>query len=288
MSSYHYVKLTSDRFPRLYATPNRRDDDALYAGPFRRAGFARRLVDLLNAVYPLRTCVHLRAADGERDHACLRHDIGACLAPCRGSLNGEYGETVAQVSRVLHGDGRELDRELARRQSAFIADLAFEQAARLQTWRDSLAQALRTIGKLRSACRAHALLIYPARQTGRASVYSVAAGSIVAECSLRPGELSPEAALGLVNELYAATPPAPPLPADTIDEILLIAGWLRHHREAVNVINLPVPDAPPKLREAAARELVKRLPLCVGTAAASGPELPVEQASLALDGSPAP
>ena len=286
VSSYHYVKLTTDRFPRLYATPNRRDDGALYAGPFRRAGFARRLVDLLNAVYPLRTCVHLRDADGEREHACLRHDIGACLAPCRGTLNGEYGETVAQVSRVLHGDGRELDRELARRQSEFVAELAFEQAARLQTWRDSLEQALRTVGKLRSACRAYALLVYPARQAGRVSIYSIAAGSIVGECSLRPGELSPEAALGLVSEVYAATPPTPPLPVDTIDEILLVAGWLRHHRAAVNVINLPASDTPPKLREAAARELVKRLPLCVGTAAASGPEVSAEQAALALDGSP--
>ena len=70
VSSYHYVKLTTDQFPRIYATPNRRDDDALYAGPFRRAGFARRLVDLLNAVYPLRTCAHLRDSSGEQ-RACL-------------------------------------------------------------------------------------------------------------------------------------------------------------------------------------------------------------------------
>ena len=72
MTSYQYVKLTTEPFPRLYATPNRRDDGALYAGPFRRASFARRLVDLLNAVYPLRTCVRLRDADAEGAHACLR------------------------------------------------------------------------------------------------------------------------------------------------------------------------------------------------------------------------
>ena len=287
VSSYHYVKLTTEQFPRIYATPNRRDDDALYAGPFRRAGFARRLVDLLNAVYPLRTCVHLRDASGEREHTCLRHDIGACLGPCRGTLNGEYREVVAQVSRVLHGDGRELDRELGRRQAEFVAELAFEQAARLQTWRESLEQALRTIGKLRSACRAYALLVYPARQAGRVTVYSVAAGSIVDERSLRPGDFSPQAALELVDQLYAAAPPAAPLPVDTIDEILLVAGWLRRHREAANVVNLPAPDASQGRREAAARELISRLPLCAGTASTDGPPVPPGQAALALDGSAA-
>ena len=199
VSSYHFVKLTTDPFPRLYATPNRRDDGALYAGPFRRASFARRLVDLLNAIYPLRTCVRLRDSSAEGEHACLRHDIGACLAPCRGPLNGEYHEVVAQVRQVLAGNGRELDRELERRQAELVAELAFEQAARLQSWRETLEQALRTVGRLRSAGRTYALLVYPARQPGRVTVYSVAAGSIVGERSLRPGELSRDAALELVE-----------------------------------------------------------------------------------------
>ena len=99
--------------------------------------------------------------------------------------------------------------------------------ARLQSWRETLDQALRTVGKLRNACRTWALLVYPARQPGRVTIYSVAAGSIVDERSLRPGELSPDAALELVDRLYAAAPPAPPLPADTIDEILLVSSWLR-------------------------------------------------------------
>jgi DNA polymerase-3 subunit epsilon len=288
VSSYHFVKLTTDQFPRLYATPNRRDDGALYAGPFRRASFARRLVDLLNAVYPLRTCVRLRDSSADGAHACLRHDIGACLAPCRDRLNGEYREVVAQVSRVLDGNGRELDRALERRQAELVAELAFEQAARLQLWRETLDQALRTIGKLRSACRTYALLVYPARQPGRVTVYSVAAGSIVDERSLLPDELSPDAAAELVTRLYAAAPPAPPLPADTIDEILLVSGWLRRHREAVNVINLPGPDASGRLRDVAAGELLRRLPLCAGTAARGSAEVPEGQVTLAVDGTVAP
>ena len=282
VSSYHYVKLTTDPYPRIYATPNRRDDGALYAGPFRRASFARRLVDLLNAIYPLRTCVRL-PDKADETRACLRHDIGACLAPCRGLLNGEYGDLVAQVSRVLEGDGRELDRELDRRQAELVAELAFEQAARLQSWRETLEQALRTIGRLRAACRTWALLLYPARQPGRVTVYSVAGGSIVDERALRPGELTVELARDIVARIYAADPPAPPLPADTIDEILLVSSWLRHHRQAVNVIVLPAPEATVALREAAVGELARRLPMCAGTASPASSDTVPDQASLPVD-----
>jgi DNA polymerase-3 subunit epsilon len=59
VSSYHYVKLSAEEFPRLYATPNLRDDGSYYAGPFRKASLARRFVDCVTGVYPLRTCAHL-------------------------------------------------------------------------------------------------------------------------------------------------------------------------------------------------------------------------------------
>ncbi|HQG03979.1 MAG TPA: exonuclease domain-containing protein, partial [Thermoleophilia bacterium] len=40
VASYQYVKLSAEQYPRLYATPNVRDDGALYAGPFRKASTA--------------------------------------------------------------------------------------------------------------------------------------------------------------------------------------------------------------------------------------------------------
>ncbi len=69
--SYHYVKLTADEYPRVYATPNLRDDGSYYAGPFRKASLARRLVEGVNSVYPLRTCAHLPKTGGGAASACL-------------------------------------------------------------------------------------------------------------------------------------------------------------------------------------------------------------------------
>ena len=100
---YHYVKLSAEEYPRLYATPNLRDDGSYYAGPFRKASLARRFVDTVNGAYPLRTCAHL-PRDGH-EHACQRAGTGACLSPCRRALNGEYTAFVDEVRRVLEGDG---------------------------------------------------------------------------------------------------------------------------------------------------------------------------------------
>jgi DNA polymerase-3 subunit epsilon len=72
VSTYHYVKLTSDPFPRLYATPNLRDDGSLYVGPFRTASFAKRFADTLNALFPLRTCVHLPVVEGSEAEQALQ------------------------------------------------------------------------------------------------------------------------------------------------------------------------------------------------------------------------
>ena len=83
-SSYHYVKLSADEYPRLYATPNLRDDGSYYAGPFRKATLARRFVDCVNGVYPLRTCAHMpgnRAARRRPRLPARRDGLLPCALP---------------------------------------------------------------------------------------------------------------------------------------------------------------------------------------------------------------
>jgi len=295
VSSYHYVKLTADEYPRLYATPNLRQDGSVYAGPFRKASLARRLTDCLNAVHPLRTCVRLpkaqegpdvasendrRAGQGagprvghvagrRAEHACPRADTGGCLAPCREQLNGQYGVVVEQVRRVLEGHGDELDELLQARQNQMVRALAFEQAAKLQGHRETLADAMRVVRRLREALGDYAVLVYPAKAAGKVSLWGVMAGAVVAERDVRPAAFSHDQAAALIAALCAAEPPQPPLAAQAIDEILLVHGWLLRHRQAVNVLDLTgLAGATADRRQAvAADELLARIRLCLTTPA---------------------
>ncbi len=270
VSSYHYVKLSADDYPRLYATPNLRDDGSYYAGPFRKASVARRLVECLNGVYPLRTCARLPATTavagrcGRAGHACPRAGTGACLAPCSRPLNGEYAAAAAAVRRVLEGHGADLDERLQERQAGMVQALAFEQAARLQKQREALERALRTVRRLRDARRDDAVIAYPAKRSGWVALWGVRGGRIAVERVVGREAFGEDAACGLLAELTAAAPPEPPLPATMLDEMLLVHSWVQSHREAANVLDLHGLIAGRQALGDAAADLVGRVRLCAG------------------------
>lgn len=276
--SYHYVKLTAEPFPRLYVTPNVRDDGSFYAGPFRNAGLARRLVECLTAAYPLRTCSRLGGrprggASTERGHPCQRAGTGACLAPCSRPLDNEYETVVADVRRVLEGHGLALDERLRERQAAMAQALAFEQAARLQHQRETLERALRSLRRLRPAQEQNAILVYPSRRPGWAALWGVRGGRIAVEREVGRNAFAESDATLFVAELAAAAPPPSPLPATVVDEMLLVYGWLQEHRAAVNVLDLEDVVAGRRTPNEAAGELVERVRLCVA-AGIPAPTLP--------------
>ena len=271
--SYQYVKLSAEEFPRLYATPNLRDDGGYYAGPFRKASTARRFIECLTSVYPLRTCARLPktappGAGRAGEHSCARADTGACLAPCRRQLNGEYDQAVTAVRRVLEGEGLDVDRRLQERQAVLVERLAFEQAGRLQRQREALERALRGIRRLRLAQTTHAVLVYPAPTLGRVRLWGVSGGTVVAEKEVAARAFTLNRSLQFLGAVAAAEPPEPPLPAAAIDEMLLMHGWLQHHAEAVHVLDAAslAGDAAREAHHAAltalAAELVARVRLC--------------------------
>ena len=305
--SYHYVKLSAEEYPRLYATPNLRDDGSYYAGPFRKASLARRLVDGVNGVYPLRTCAHLPKAGGgleggsadtaaggaeedapakSRAHACPRRGTGACLAPCsrpltaegastsgapqaHRSFNGEYAAVVAEVRRVLEGHGDALDGRLQERQAAMVQALAFEQAGRLQKQREALERALRNVRRLRAARHAEAVLVYPAKRRGWVALWGVRGGRVAVEREVGREAFGEEAARAFLAELAAAQPPGGPLVAGAIDEMLLVHSWIDQHREAPGVLDVRDLVTGRRPLESAAAALVERVRLYAAPEAAA-------------------
>ncbi len=234
--SYHYVKLSAEEYPRLYATPNLRDDGSYYAGPFRKASLARRFVECVNGAYPLRTCAHL--PKGENLHSCQRAGTSQCLSPCRQPLNGEYAEVVEQVRRVLGGEGDELDGRLVARQQTLVKQLAFEQAGRLQNQRETVERVLRTVRRLSAAARDDLVLVYPAHRRGWVALWGVRAGRISVEREVGRGAFGDEAARAFVDEFGAAEPSGLPLPAAAVDEVLLVHSWVEAHRAAPGVVEM--------------------------------------------------
>ena len=130
--TYPYIKVDlSEDFPRIYVTRRTATDGARYFGPFASAGSVRKTLDLLNRLFPYRTCT--KAITGKDERPCLEFYIKRCVAPCTGSASAEeYRDVIEQVVLFLEGNTREVVRELKSAMSRASEDLEFERAGALR------------------------------------------------------------------------------------------------------------------------------------------------------------
>lgn len=129
--TYPYIKLTNEKWPRVYVTRKIRKDGQ-YFGPYFPGNLAHRLVKLIHRHFQIPSC----KVDLGRPHAqpCLEYHIHRCLGPCVPGLVSEqaYAERVKDVRAFLDGRGRELAASLRQRIAEASEALEFERAAALR------------------------------------------------------------------------------------------------------------------------------------------------------------
>ena len=77
--TYPYIELTNDKVPRLLIVRNpnmKKGRNRKLFGPYPNVGAAKRVVEILNRLYPLRKCSSM----GKKE--CLYYHIGECLGYC--------------------------------------------------------------------------------------------------------------------------------------------------------------------------------------------------------------
>ncbi len=141
--SYPYLAVTvGEDVPRAMVRRNPRRDGTRYFGPYAHAYAIRETLDLLQRVFPVRTCSDGVYERHERlGRPCLLHHIGRCAAPCTGEISvAGHRALVDELVGFLAGDTDATLAELEERMREEAEALNFEAAARL---RDQLA-AVRT------------------------------------------------------------------------------------------------------------------------------------------------
>ncbi len=131
----------SSRWPRLTIVRRRKDDAALYFGPYPSAQACRKTIQFMSRIFPLRTCRD--SILDNRSRPCVLHEIGRCTAPCVDLVSkADYDELVRKTVRFLSGQDRAVLAELEQSMHLAAEALEFERAADL---RDRLAQVRRTL-----------------------------------------------------------------------------------------------------------------------------------------------
>ncbi len=129
--TYPYIKLTGEKFPRVYVTRRLKKDGSTYYGPYFPASLAYRLVHLIHRLFKIPSC----RIDMTRKHThpCLEYHIHRCLGPCvEGLTTGqEFGDAVQSVRLFLEGRHKDLSRQLEARVTEASAAMRYEEASAL-------------------------------------------------------------------------------------------------------------------------------------------------------------
>ncbi|MCB9800307.1 MAG: excinuclease ABC subunit UvrC [Candidatus Omnitrophica bacterium] len=121
--SFPLLKITSDRYPRIILSRNRKDKKAIYYGPYTDAKLLREAITLINTLFPIRKCRRLPKT------ACLYYHIGQCLAPCiKPEIKQEYDALIKEVRGFLGGGKRSFVDYLNDRMQEAAKELRFEDA----------------------------------------------------------------------------------------------------------------------------------------------------------------
>src|SRR3954469_11325533 len=130
--TFPYVKLTSEKFPRVYVTRRILKDGASYFGPYFPGNLAHRLVHFIHRHFQVPSCkIDLSR---RHSHPCLQYHIHRCLGPCVAGLTTDeiYSSAVRDVRLFLEGRHKDLANELEARMGAAAEDMRFEEAANLR------------------------------------------------------------------------------------------------------------------------------------------------------------
>jgi len=123
---YAYIRETPDDLPR-FEVARKKEGPGKFFGPFVSAANRDYVLELIQRTFRIRTCRKLPK------RACLRYHIGACDAPCTGSIGRtRYGENVKRAEQVLRGKAAELIKKLEAEMKIASDSLDYEHAIELR------------------------------------------------------------------------------------------------------------------------------------------------------------
>lgn len=128
--SYPYIEYIEHPYPKLkvsrYLQIRKKDHKKLF-GPYPNAYAARKIVNLLNRLYPLKKC------DGNPKKVCLYYHIGECLGYCEKKVSMETQQKMSEeILSFLSGNDKILKDKIEEKIAKYSEALNFELALELK------------------------------------------------------------------------------------------------------------------------------------------------------------
>ena len=131
--TYPYIKINiKNKYPTIFVTRTKKDDKALYFGPYTNVGAMREALDTIKEIFPIKRCKY-NLEKKKLTSPCLYYHIGRCLGPCINDVNlQEYKSMIDQVILFLQGKNSKIKEMLKQDIEKCIENLDFERALMLK------------------------------------------------------------------------------------------------------------------------------------------------------------
>ena len=128
--SYPYIEYISEPYPKLkvsrYLNIRKKDGKKLF-GPYPNAYAARKIVNLLNRLYPLKKC------EGKPKDVCLYYHIGECLGYCSRDIDNNLVKDMEnEILSFLRGNDEVLKKKIMDKINIYSENLNYEMALDLK------------------------------------------------------------------------------------------------------------------------------------------------------------
>ena len=123
--SYPYIEFTKDKYPTLKVVRNlnRKKNKNHLFGPYPNVNAARKTVDIINRIYPLRKC------DKLKKELCLYYHIGECLGYCKLDISKEKVNTMCdEIISFLKGNSTIIKDKIIKKMNQASEELNYERA----------------------------------------------------------------------------------------------------------------------------------------------------------------
>lgn len=128
--SYPYIEYISKPYPKLQVSRYlniRKKDKKMLFGPYPNAYAARKIVSLINRLYPLKKC------DTMPKKVCLYYHIGECLGYCERHVDKEKLQVMEnEILSFLRGNADVLKNKILEKINMYSEQLNFEMALELK------------------------------------------------------------------------------------------------------------------------------------------------------------
>ncbi len=103
--SYPYVTITNEEWPRAFVTRNIQQQNINF-GPFPFIGAAKRSLDHLINIFPVRTCTkNTFDRHNKLNKPCLLYEIDKCSGPCVDLINkNDYKDLLSNLKEFYRGN----------------------------------------------------------------------------------------------------------------------------------------------------------------------------------------